>query len=220
MFKTPDGNGCDFFYAAEKNETASVRAGRSIFDKVLKMKIFGPGSKDSEPHVDVTRWLHDGRVKNYTGETKGDNGQLQRGLWIDIMAPQLKAWESKTGVGSDLVGTPLEQWPAIDVAMAANLHAAGVHSVEALAGVPDSRLDVLGMNGRGLRDRAKVFLEAAAGAAPAERLAAENAAKDEKIAQLEQKINDLAALMTPGASAPTELPKRGPGRPPKAAEAA
>lgn len=214
ILRTPDGNACSFWWDTAKNEFASKSAGRPIFDKVLKMKVFTPGNRDSQPHFDIERHFADGSIKKYNGETKGQNGQLLRGPWRDIMADQLKAWEMQTGDAGALNGTPLTEWPRIDIAMAANLRAIGIHTVEALAEVTDGNVQNLGHGGMALRDQAKTFLAKAAGNAEAERLAAVNAEKDAVIADLQRQISALAAKL----EAPTET-KRGPGRP-KQAQAA
>jgi hypothetical protein len=109
-------------------------------------------------------------------------------------------------------GTPLEAWPQISAPEVADLKAQRIHTVEELAAVGDAHLGNLGHNGRRIRDSARVFLEHAQGLAPLARLQAENAKKDEQIAALSAKVEELARLIPAGDDPPV---KRGPGRPPK-----
>ncbi len=218
ILRTPDGNACMFWWDTDKNNHESERAGRPIFDKVLKMEVFMPGNRDSKPHFVIERHLASGGVKYYNGETKGANGQTQRGPWREILADQLKAWESATGDGGTMNGTPLTELTSVDIAMAATLKASGVHTVEALAVVPDSLLTAIGHNTRALRDQAKAYLDTAAGQAPLVALTAELEEKTATIADLQRQINELAAKLD--SSTADAEPKRGPGRPPKHAQAA
>jgi hypothetical protein len=211
ILRTADGNACSFWWDTAKNEVASKSAGRAIHDKVLMMKIFKPGDRDSQPHFMVERHFSDGSKKLFNGETKGPNGQMLRGPWREIMADQLKAWEMQTGDAGALNGTPLAELQVIDIAMAANLKAIGIHTLEALAEVPDSQLHNIGHNGRVLRDQAKNFLLAAAGNAPLAKMTADLAERDSKIEELQRQVAELAAKL----DIPEE--KRGPGRPRKAA---
>jgi hypothetical protein len=212
ILRTPDGNACTFWWDTEKNNHASEQAGRPIFDKVLKMEVFMPGNRDSKPHFVIERHMANGQVKQYSGETKGQSGQTQRGPWREIMADQLKAWESATGDGGKMNGTPLSEATFVDIAMAATLKASGVHTVEALAEVPDGLLAAIGHHGRALRDQAKNYLQTAAGNAPIVALTAELEEERAKTADLQRQINELAAKLETPAETP---PQR--GRPRKAA---
>lgn len=210
ILRTADGNACTFWWDTAKNEVASTEAGRPIFDKVLMMKVFKPGDRDSCPHFMVERHFSSGAVKQFNGETKGANGQTLRGPWREIMADQLKAWESQGGDGGALNGTPLTEATFIDIAQAANLRAIGIHTLEALKEVPDSLLSNLGHNGRTLREQAVNYLLAAAGNAPIAKMASDLAERDLKIEELQRQLTELAAKFDADE-------KRGPGRPRKAA---
>lgn len=211
ILRTADGNACTFWWDTAKNDVASTAAGRPIFDKVLMMKIFKPGDRDSCPHFMVERHYASGQVKLCQGETKGPNGQTMRGPWREIMADQLKAWETQNGDSGALNGTPLKEATFIDIALAANLRAVGIHTLEALKEVPDSQLHNLGHNGRALRDQAANYLQAAAGNAPIVKLTADLAERDARIDELQRQLTELAAKLE------TPEEKRGPGRPRKAA---
>jgi hypothetical protein len=87
---------------------------------------------------------------------------------------QYDAW--KQGREAPTEGTPLSEVAWINRAQVEELAYQHVKTVEALAGLSDAQLKgALAMGGYPLRDRAKRHLEEIAGAAPAQKLAAENA---------------------------------------------
>ena len=111
---------------------------------------------------------------------------------------------------TDALGTPLQLYPKLDVAMVASLKANNVHSLEALVAVPDAQLHMLGPNGRGIRDGAAEFLTALKGKTEAQ---AENAQLRKEMEELRAQ---MAALLATREGQP-EPKKR--GRPPKEAPA-
>lgn len=98
-----------------------------------------------------------------------------------------------------LRGTPLEQWPQITVGQIAELKASHIRSVEDLAGLSDAQMQKLGMHGRDLRTKARLWLDAASSGAATSQIAAENAALK---AQLEALQAQVAAIMAAGNAAP------------------
>lgn len=191
-----------FWETTSKNEFASATEGRPVFDVVLMGMIMTPGAKMSIFEFEIERRIHGGMIKQRVNERSEK--------WVDILEPQLSAWK-KGREDLDLSGTPLESWPRLDVAMIASLKASGVHSLEQLSEVPDSRLDILGMNGRRLRDQAKAHIELARENAPMEKVIAQNADLQDQIIALQAQIKELSDKHA------TEDQKRGPGRPPKQA---
>lgn len=87
-------------------------------------------------------------------------------------------------------GTPLEQWPALSTAQVQEFKHFNVHTVEALASMPDS-LGAKFPGFYGMRDKAKAWLKTAADNAIVERQDAQLAERDAKIAALEEKLNAL-----------------------------
>lgn len=193
-----------FWEEPKKNEYASTVEGRPIFDIALMGEIRTPGAKMSVFGFEIERRLHGGGVKQRINE------RSQK--YVDILSAQLKAWREQN-TATDLSGTPLETWPRLDVAMIASLRASGIFSIEALADVPDSSLDVLGMDGRKLREQAKAYIAQAKDSAAAQKYAVENDALKQRLAALEAQFAELSKDI------PNDLPeeKRGPGRPRKAA---
>ncbi len=130
-------------------------------------------------------------------------------------------FQNSNGSGSGLVGTPLEQWPLITGATAEMLKAIGFKTVDMVANASDGQLQNMGMHGgmapHALRDRARTFLQAAAGESATNALKEEIAERDRLLAERDAKhaaeIAELRALIT----APE---RKKPGRKPKLAVAA
>lgn len=157
MVKGPDGTILRFFYDTAKNETASIAEGRPIFDTVLMVDVITPGQRTSTPRFELERKWAEQSIK-----ALGLTGEYKRSLKYQLYKEQVERFKANEQ-GSDLGGTPLKEWPRIDRGLAATLAAANVYTVEAVAELPDSRLDVLGLGGRAMREQAKAYLEAAAG---------------------------------------------------------
>lgn len=103
-------------------------------------------------------------------------------------------------------GTPLEMWPGLTKTQVLELKGAKIHTVEQLGSLPDSTLQNVGMmDARGLRDRAKAYME------NAENGAALSGAM-EMIAQMRIDQESLRAQLAALSTEQTE--KRGSGRPP------
>lgn len=100
------------------------------------------------------------------------------------------------GMPSGEIGTPLDQWPFLSMAQAEELKSAKFHTVESIANASDQTIGSIGMLGGmaplQLRERARAFLNAAAGTAGQEHAAAELAKRDATIAAMQTQI---AALM-------------------------
>lgn len=110
------------------------------------------------------------------------------------------------------VGTPLSQWPAMSRALAKDFAALNIHTVEQLANLSDTGKQAFGMGANEWSAKAKAFLETASSSAAAQKYATENEALKRDIEILKGQIAEISAR--------TGTPeKRGPGRPPKAANA-
>lgn len=117
-----------------------------------------------------------------------------------------------------VVGTPLEHWPLITGAVAEMLKAVGFKTVEMVANASDGQLQSMGMHGgmapTALRDRARTFLQAAAGDSAMSELKDALAAKDEAMAQMQAKHDaDMAELKALILAKPE---RKKPGRKPRA----
>lgn len=108
----------------------------------------------------------------------------------------------KAGLELSHQGTPLEVWGRLSPAIVENLRRLNVHTVEALAEIPDSALIEVGMGGRALRDRAIAFVAVADDAAKVDFYAIQmadlrddNKRKDQTIAELKERLSMLEARL-------------------------
>jgi len=114
-----------------------------------------------------------------------------------------KAWENyERGEKSGATGMPLEQWPQITRSQVKEAKYFEDHSVEQLSALSDSNAQRMGMGFMELRNKARAYLEVAAGTAHATAQAAENERLKSMLADMQAQIADLQE-------------KRGPGRPRK-----
>lgn len=194
MFRNSDGNVVEFYERPIQHRTMSDGQGRPIYWKQLVAKVLGPGMKNGDQHVIISLTDDQGNiVKKYPWRFDVNTGETV--TMEQRFAEPLKAWRERTG-GPSGNGTPLESWPRInDVATIAMLKASGIHMLETLAGVPDSNLHALGPNGRGLRDGAASFLQAAAGNAPIDKLSAENAEMKNEMEEMKRMVASLTAQL-------------------------
>lgn len=148
-----------------ENPDKSVEAGRPIFEDREFIEIMIPGNRD---HV-INRVVRDEDKVRFAKQYQ----------------------HFKAGVSDEsLSGTPLSAWPGITRAQAEELAYFHVRTVEQLANMDDANAQkFMGINA--LKTKAKLFLEAAAGNAPAVKLQAELDARDAKIAALEDAIREI-----------------------------
>lgn len=180
-----------FEQVAVEDRNASIEAGRKVYKNVTMANITPPGSRDVIPRV-ASEWLADIRVKAIDGRWP-----MQ---WVEHFEASFRAWEK--GQEVPLNGTPIKGWQLISPAEQNNLIACNVLTVEDLAQLPEEGIARVGMGARALRDKARGWLEAAAGPG---KLA-------EELAALRQKLEQLAAdnelLRKTNAELSSQLPKR------------
>ena len=126
--------------------------------------------------------------------------------------PQQWALYQNSKNADQMLGTPVSAWPFLSASQAEEFKAIKFFTVEQIAGASDQQLQSLGMiGGTGphiIRDRAKAYLAAAAGTAPIEAQAQENAELKDRIAQMERQMQAMLANMSSPAAAVPELVKR------------
>lgn len=128
-----------------------------------------------------------------------------RVLW-DFIKPRYEAWKNNQDLPE--TGTPLAAWNHLTKEQAEILRVNGVRSVEDVSMLTDAHFTRIPIpNLRGIVAAAKKFLDSA----DVNKFSAEMAAKDETIAALTARVDQLAEMV-----ANQEPVKRGPGRPPKA----
>ena len=164
-----------------------------------------PGMKNQIHHQELRLSDENGKVIRRT--LASITRDKKRVTWEELLRDQLRAYnEGREGV--EALGTPLEQYPKIDVAMAATYRAQGIHSLEQFAAVPDAQLEGLGPKAREIRDGVKRFIESMSG----------NSALMQQNAELAKQLQAMQEQLAALTAAQAEQPKR--GRPSKAAQAA
>lgn len=105
-----------------------------------------------------------------------------------------------------LVGTPLALWPHVTESQRMELDYFNVRTVEQLAGMADGNSNgVLGI--QALKRSAQNWLDAQKEAAPAAKLAAELAQRDDTIAALKDQLEKLSAKVDAQSGAPPKKDK-------------
>lgn len=148
-------------------------------------------------------------------ENAGVNPAMQAAKVLrDFIMPRYEAWKTNQDLPES--GTPLAAWNHLTQAQAEILRVNGVRSVEDVAALTDTHFTRISVpNLRSIKEAAVKFLESK----DTNKIAGELAAKDEQIAALTQRLDQLAQMVADQADADVE--KRKPGRPRKAeAEAA
>lgn len=174
----------------------SEEEGRDIYVDVPWIRILVPGD----------------RTKNYDRPAKlksdGPNDQVPPDT---VRFPQ--QWQSYLSSSTRAtVGQPIEEWPPISRSEAEQFKRMDIHTVEQLAGLPDSSLTWLG--GRKRRDQAIAWLQSAKDHAGEAKLAHENDQLKAQVEALSHQVQELAERL--GESIEPAMPKRR-GRPPKEA---
>jgi hypothetical protein len=154
-----------FFRAAEKNEFKSIEAGRPIYEERDLIKIITPGSRDS-----------------FVGDA---TEQYQTRF------PQQWA-RYKAGKDQNISGTPLNLLPWLSMSQVAEFEAVGCKTVEQLVGMSDALAHKF-MGFHGIREKAKQYLDIAAGNAPLIKMQSELEKRDEQIAELKATVDALVA---------------------------
>jgi hypothetical protein len=107
-------------------------------------------------------------------------------------------YQNTHGKDAQVVGTPVNQWPLLTAAQAETVKALGFLTVQQVAFASDDQVQKIGMHGGmapfAFRDRAKRFLEAAAGDAALNK-------RDEEMNAMRKQIADLTAMLKPSAPA-------------------
>lgn len=184
-----------FFEDAIKDERAS-RDGPPVYHTGHFVRVVVAGSKGNEgPIYEMARKLDDGWKANNEHAAR----RFQR---------PYEDW--KAGRASPDAGTPLEQWPLMDVAMVAAFKAANVFTVQQLAGLSDGLLDTaIRRGGREWRGKALAWLDEAKAAAGDVEARAQIARQQEEINELKKMLAEqLTKQNTPGFDKPKPSRKR------------
>jgi len=157
-----------FYTKPVMNPIKSTEAGRQVFDEKDYIRIMTPGSQLSVIEAPI-----------------------KEGNYMTRFGAKYKAW--KAGQAELISGTPIDSFPFLlgRVALVAELKAMGVHTVEQLAGLPDSAMHNL-MGGNELRKRAAEWLDKTQGTdAQVAKMAKENADLQSQMAALQEQMKHL-----------------------------
>jgi hypothetical protein len=189
------------FYTAPSptpNAAKSDEVGHPVYEDVPWIKILVPGD----------------RTKAYDRPAKleldGPNDQVPPDH--RRFPQQWQAYTQQTTKAT--VGLPVEEWSAITRSEAQMFKRMDIHTVEQLAGLPDTALSWLGA--RVHREKASAWLQSAKDHAGESRLARENEQLRAQLVVLQDQVRELAARVGESPADPIgDAIKRGPGRPPK-----
>lgn len=208
QYKTPEGAALRIWRDAAPNKFQSEQLGRAIFDEVIFCEVITPGSRDSTPVFELERTFCD----------EAGIATPRRGPKYDEFKTFVLDFKRDEEIDGSLTGTPLSQWAEMNRSMVAALKAQGIYTVDALATVPDTKLSIVGPDGRQWRDKADAYIKTAKDAGYATELAAKLsnmettlAASADREKALAQRVQELEAAAARGAPAP---------KPGKAAQAA
>jgi hypothetical protein len=134
-----------FYKKSVKQDIASDEAGRPIFKEFDFVRIMIPGDNLTE-------------IDTYAQESHKARFPRQ---WAH--------YQNQVANHSDIIGTPLDQWPQITRSQAEELRGIKFHTVEAIAECSDQQLQrigmVAGMSPNNFRLKAKAFLNLATNSA-------------------------------------------------------
>lgn len=166
--------------------------------------------------VERVEWTRKGTQNATTRETveRLSRKGVDNPIWA-ALKPYYDHW--KQGLAAPVDGTPMAAWPGATPQLVKALEPFHIRSVEDLATLTDGTMDKVPVPGiRGLRQNAKAFIEAQRTTAV---VAADLAAKDAKISDMQREMDELKELVSALAKKDgidvVDEPRRGPGRPKK-----
>lgn len=130
----------EFYTDAELQAFESERVGHSVYKDVEMIRIRTPGINGNTIERKV-KMVSDGSSPS----------DIQR------FPNQWQAFKNSQAQRPD--GFPIEQWPVLTKSQVLTLKAQNIHVLEQIVGLPDTNLQLLGMEGRKMRDMAKSYLE-------------------------------------------------------------
>jgi hypothetical protein len=156
-----------FFIEPIKNETASEKAGRPIFDEVPCIRIMTPGSRDV-----MVQKVNESYKRRFP-----------------------KQWDRFEKQQEEVVdGTPLTQVPWLTVGIIAELKAVNCHTLEQLATMSDTAMSKM-MGMMGFRQKAQNFIAAAKETAPFTQMQAKIEERDNEITLLKSQLVEMQAAI-------------------------
>lgn len=169
-----------------EDRAASIEQGRYVAKDVIFAVVTPAGTKDKIEKV-AEDWFAGIKANVREGRFPAQ--------WLTAYEAQFEAFKKNEEVPE--IGTPIKTWPALSPAQVKNILGANIRTVEDLADANEEALMRIGMGSRGLKDKAKAWLQSAEKKGiPAEKLAAleaentqlreDNEKLNERVAQLEK----------------------------------
>lgn len=165
----------EFSHEAIHMEAESLSQGYPVYKDIPHITIIAAGNNKSK----VMRPI---RTTMQESAPHAPDPERFPHAWARFMAGQEQVQD----------GLPVEKWAPIGKAQSMSLKASNIHTVEQLASLPDSALDVLGFGGRGLRDLAQSYLAQAKDGSELQRLNKENENLKSDIEILKMQFAELA----------------------------
>lgn len=191
--KTRGGLWVEFYPGKLPNEFRSKETGKPEFDLIPFIKKCNPG----DPTNVIERPMREEDKNEWPGQ------------WA--------AYERRTSYRPES-GTPVEDWPRLDVATVAKLKALEFHTVEQIAECSDQQCQRIGMGCYELRTKAAAYIAAAKDSSLVQKQAEDLAMAEQEKADLKATIQRMAArLEVLEDERGSDSEKRGPGRPRKEA---
>lgn len=164
-----------FFNHTKPNRTASLEAGRAIFDDMECVEIIHPADK-------MTRKVFPAHEVITVAEDP-NTGELVETTYAMKYRAQYMAF--KNGEAQTLHGTPLSELPFLSEGKRRELKALSIYTAEQLAALDGQPLKNLGIGGRDLKNQAQAFIELATGNNDFASISAENASLKSRIEAME-----------------------------------
>jgi len=154
-----------FYMHPRKDEAASLKEGRDIYEEIPYVKIIVPGDKDNI---------------------------VQRPMREQDKMRFPRQWEAfERNEEAPMVGTPLSEWAFVNRSQVEELKYFGIRTVEDLANAPDSQIQkFMGINA--LKEKAKAFLEDSKLQAPIDKLTQENETLKAQLQDMQAQIAELS----------------------------
>jgi hypothetical protein len=173
---------------AKQNPALSLEAGRPVFQDIDMLVITPPGTRDSF-EAEASTWLAAKRNAAALGQYPLD--------WIEKFEAGYQRWKSGNEMPED--GWALKMCPAFTPAEIAACLSIDIKTVESLSQVQDTGLNMLGLNGRILRDRARALLSEGQDkgklSMQIESMAADLQTTKESLKSAQEKITELEAAL-------------------------
>lgn len=168
-----------FLQEPQVNAEATEKTGVQTYDNVIVGYVSPMGMPKSNVALEMERQLPDGTVKVH---------QINATKYAEPLSL------FKKGIASESTGTPLRDLVGITPAIIMTMKAKGIHTVEMLADMPDAAgQDLMGF--WEWREKARKHIEHREKNAPMVKLEAIEERHKKEIADLQQQVHDLTAIL-------------------------